>query len=454
MSTGQAWWRASLRPLLLRLHFYVGIFVAPFILIAALTGLLYAFTPQLEQVVHRHQLVVPVGGSRMPLADQIATAQHEMPDGTIAEIRPADRPDGTTRVSFATDDLDSDHWRTVFVDPYTGEVRGVLTTYGEWLPVRDFFDTLHRTLMLGDVGRVYTELAASWLWVLAISGLAIWLFRTGRRRTRDLRRILLPRLSGSGRSRSLTWHGSLGLWAAVGMLFLSATGLTWSQFAGEHVGQLRSRLDWTTPTVDTRLAGGGSPVAADQVGAVAGLALATARATGLDGPVAIQPGAAGEAWTVSQVKRSWPEQQDSVAIDPIAGQVVQRIDFADWPVAAKLARWGIDAHMGLLFGLPNQLALAGLATALITMVVLAYRMWWARRLTRRPIRADADPGLPAPPGGGRTPDRIAVLSVAGVAVVLSVLLPVLGGSLLIFLTVDALRTAIRTRTRGRQSAGV
>ncbi len=34
--------RYSLRPLLVRLHFYAGVFVGPFILIAAVTGLLYA----------------------------------------------------------------------------------------------------------------------------------------------------------------------------------------------------------------------------------------------------------------------------------------------------------------------------------------------------------------------------------------------------------------------------
>ena len=27
------------------------------------------------------------------------------------------------------------------------------------------------------------------------------------------------------------------------------------------------------------------------------------------------------------------------------------------PIAAKLSRWGIDAHMGMLFGLVNQVLL-------------------------------------------------------------------------------------------------
>ncbi len=45
---------------------------------------------------------------------------------------------------------------------------------------------------------------------------------------------------------------------------------------------------------------------------------------------------------------------------------------------AKLTRWGVDAHMGVLFGLPNQLLLALFGFGLCAMIVLGYRMWWMR----------------------------------------------------------------------------
>ncbi len=51
-----AW--AGWRPVLLRLHFYGGVFIGPFILIAAVTGLLYTFTPQLDAIVFRHEVTV------------------------------------------------------------------------------------------------------------------------------------------------------------------------------------------------------------------------------------------------------------------------------------------------------------------------------------------------------------------------------------------------------------
>ncbi len=441
-----SWWWVGLRPLVLRLHFYVGVFVGPFVLVAALTGLLYTLTPQVQQIVHRDALTVSaVGPARIDLAKQVAAASAAVPAGTVTEIRPAFTPDGTTRVSFDAPGVREDFARTAFVDPYTGQVRAVLDTFGEWLPVRAWFDELHRTLFLGDVGRVYSELAASWLGVLAVSGLALWVVR--RRRQARVRRTLLPENTARGRVRLRSWHGSVGLCAAIGMLFLSATGLTWSQFAGENVTTLRSSLDWSTPTVATDLPGdvptgaagtagssgiagsvGGDPVA---IGATADRVLTAARGAGLSDPVAISPGGDdGPAWKVEQVQRSWPVRQDAVAVDPSAGAIVDQMRFADWPLAGKLAEWGVDAHMGLLFGVTNQVALALLALAIICLVIWGYRMWWLRRPTRR----GAGPGAP---GGDHRPSPGAITVVGVVAIGVGVLAPVLGVSLLLFLIGDA-----------------
>ena len=439
------WWQRELRPLLQRVHFYAGLFVAPFLLVAAVTGLLYTLTPQLEELVHHDQLrvTVPPGAAQLPLDRQVGVAIAALPAGTVTEIRPPRSPDGTTRVIFNAPGVRPDYSRTVFVDPYTGHLRGVLTTFGEWLPVRAWFDEMHRTLHLGSVGEVYSELAASWLWVLTISGLAMWLTR--RRRAR--RQLLLPRRAGSGRVRLVSWHGAIGLWVSVGLLFLSATGLTWSQFAGANVTAARHAFTWSTPSVHTALPGQITPSkgpayppgpgGANALAADAGRALDVARAHGLTDPVALNPPTkSGQGWTVHQVQRSWPEKQDAMAIDPATGTVLDQVRFADWPLAAKLARWGVDAHMTLLFGLANQIALAVVAIGLITMIVIGYRMWWLRRPSV-PGTRQLDDGQP--PGGVRRPGFTTVALAGALAVGIGLALPVFGASLLAFLLLDRLR---------------
>src|SRR4051794_6325579 len=74
----------SIGPVLLRLHFYAGLFVAPFLLIAALSGLAYAFTPQFDRLTYGDELVVDnPGGAIQPLSAQIAAARATHPDGAV-----------------------------------------------------------------------------------------------------------------------------------------------------------------------------------------------------------------------------------------------------------------------------------------------------------------------------------------------------------------------------------
>ncbi|AGP53297.1 PepSY-associated TM helix domain-containing protein [Streptomyces rapamycinicus] len=444
---GRPGWSA-LRPLVLRLHFCAGVLVAPFLLVAAVTGLLYAGSVQAEKIVYDHELRVPVGESELPLSRQIAAAREAHPEGDISAVRPSPEAGATTRVLLSgVKGIDAERTLAVFVDPYTGKVRGALEQYGTSgaLPLRTWIDDLHRNLHLGDTGRLYSELAASWLWVITGGGLVLWIARRRKATAkRKLRAIALPDRSATGRRRAMSFHGSVGVWAALGLFFLSATGLTWSTYAGANVTDLRAALGQATPAVSSAVGGehaghgsmegmdmggsGGRGGASADVGIDA--VLKAARAKGLDNPVEIvPPTGSGAAYTVSQIQRSWPEKQDAAAVDPATGQVTDVVRFADYPLLAKLSRWGIDAHMGSLFGLPNQIALAALALALIFLIVWGYRMWWQRG------RAGAF-GRPIPRGAWRQAPPYALALLVVVIGVLGYYLPLLGIPLAAFLVID------------------
>ncbi|MDP9868159.1 putative iron-regulated membrane protein [Streptosporangium brasiliense] len=273
---------------------------------------------------------------------------------------------------------------------------------------------------------------ASWLWVVALGGVVLWLSHR--------RRALRPDRGATGLWRTLSWHGSVGLWITVGLLFLSATGLTWSAYAGANVDKLQNALGWTTPSLSASAGdhadhaghGGGPAAEAD-----ADRIVAAAQGAGLSGPLeVVWPVEPGAAFTVKEMDREWPQRNDQVAVDPATGQVVGELRFDDFPLVAKLIRWGIDGHMGVLFGLPNQILLVALALGLISMIVWGYRMWWQRRPTR---------GFAAPygRGGRRAVPPAVLLPVGAAAVVVGVSVPLLGISLLAFLAVDVVLGRIR-----------
>lgn len=369
------------------LHRYAGLFIAPFIFIAALTGLLYVLTPQLEQYVYREVLYSQPDGHRAgTLTQQIQVAQAQLPPtAQIVAVRPAPTPHDTTRVMYS-DQTHQINNQAVFVDPNTLAVKGELGVYGTSgiLPLRTQLDRLHRDLLLGEWGRIYSELAASWMGLLALSGLYHWMIR--RKNTSGV-------VSGT-RAQLLKWHRWIGLILLPLLLFFSITGLTWSNWAGSNILSLRQALGWQTPSLNTALSG---QTAADahaahhehhqgmvmQMHSMISahdfeLALKLARNEGISAnKIQIRPPAApNQAWIVEEIDRGWPTQVDSVAIDLQQQRVIDHVDFERFPLVAKLTRWGVDAHMGVLFGWPNQLLLVLFALGLCAAILMAYRAWW------------------------------------------------------------------------------
>ena len=175
------------RAFLLRLHFYAGVFVGPFLLVAALSGGLYAIAPTMEQFVYRSYLHTNSTGDALAVSDQVRAAEAQRPDLTVTAVRPAVEPGETTRVMFDDPTLGDSERHAVFIDPVTATSRGELTVYGSSgaLPLRTWIDQLHRSLHLGEPGRIYSELAASWLWLIAVAGVLLWWNRFRRRSERD-----------------------------------------------------------------------------------------------------------------------------------------------------------------------------------------------------------------------------------------------------------------------------
>ncbi|MCP9623483.1 PepSY domain-containing protein [Nocardia otitidiscaviarum] len=450
---------------MLRLHFYAGVFVAPFILIAAVTGALYAIAPTLENITERGLLHTDSTGPVKPLSDQIRAAVARQPDLALAAVAPAQGTGDTTRVIFTDPTLGASERRAVFVDPVTAEPLGDSVVYGSSgaLPMRTWIDQLHRDLHLGEPGRLYSELAASWLWVIALAGLVLWIRRVRARRERRSARWLLWPDRSRPRGRSLNWHAAVGVWILPIVLLLSVTGMTWSTYAGENIAKIREEMSWTTPKVSSELPGAATPsapaagehshhampdpeAAAPSVKAIeqADLVYGVVRANGIESPVEISiPAAEDVAFTAKERRMPGVLTVDSIAVNGASGEVTDLLRYSDWSLAAKLTNWGIQFHMGLMFGLLNQLLLLAVMVGLITVIVRGYLMWWRRRPTRD-AKAFAVGKAPRRGVLRQTPLWL-LLPFAAAAVVVGWFAPLIGLSVLGFLVVDVVVGLIARR---------
>lgn len=430
-----------LRPVLWRLHFLGGFLAAPVVLSLALTGVLFAWNPQIEAVLHTDALTAVAAGQPQPLSEQVAAAGSEHPGWTLMAVTPAAEPGATTGVTLAPEGAGGaesepvDGATTVYVDPASATVTGQIVETSrpsEWLR------TLHSSWHLGPMAEPLTELAASWVLVSLLTGLYLWWPRG----KRGWARLLRPRWRAGGRRAWRDVHTTLGVGIFVLLLGMVGTGLTWTNYAGAWLDAVRAGLSSGTPAVSTGLAAEstGHHVAAPQGGDAGGIdtVAASAARAGLSGPLEITPaGQAGSAWTVATVDDRWPVELTTVAVDPGSGQVVDRVGWADYPLLAKATTLGIDFHQATLFGLANQILLTAMAIALVGLIVAGYRMWWRRRPAG---------GLGAPPRVGPLLRTVPVPLLVGFAV-LMVALPTLGVSFLVYLAVERVVRSVRCPAR-------
>ena len=147
-----------------RWHFYAGLFVIPFMILLSLTGIVYLFKPQLDNLMYADLLQVNPIGQVLSAEQQLARVQAAYPQASISQYLPP--VDAEHSAQFVV----SEAGRTLnlFINPYNGTVLGSQDAKDN---LQAIARALHGELMLGTVGDRLVELAAGWGVVLVVSGL-------------------------------------------------------------------------------------------------------------------------------------------------------------------------------------------------------------------------------------------------------------------------------------------
>jgi uncharacterized iron-regulated membrane protein len=222
----------KLRKIIFWLHLTAGVVAGTVILVMSVTGVLLAFERQIVAFAERGTRTVTPPASdapRLSLDSLVANARKTASAGAPSGITLSADPTTATMVNFGRE-------QTVFVDPYTGAVRGQ-----EGMVTHDFFRVVtdwHRWLGAdGDsreLGRAVTGACNAVLMVLVMSGFYLWWPRRWTRMA--LKSVTIPSLSLRGKPRDWNWHNAMGFWSAPVLLFITVTGLVISyQWAGNLI---------------------------------------------------------------------------------------------------------------------------------------------------------------------------------------------------------------------------
>ena len=457
-----------------RWHFYAGLICLPFIVSLAVTGALYLFHRQIDDVVYAHLLLRPAGnGAAGPVAphamlapeELIRRAQQAVPGRPKSIAIPGDAQ-RTVQVDVARADGATVQ---VFLDPASGRLLGSIA---ESQRVMAFIKRLHSLAVAGDAGNVVIEIVAGWIIVLTVTGAYLWWPR-GRRAG-----VLAIRRGASGRTWWRDLHAVTGAFAAVVILFLALTGMPWSVFWGQNVNRwltehglgvpdgmwknvpksaLPAAAVGELPWAQQQMAVPASddPHAEHKAAAASSTALTATAYRPLGNPAVVQPAAIMQ--TVSALgivggyRLALPRDERGVYtlvrstgqldgnrvihFNQYSGRVLLDLSAAQLGPVARVTEWGVSVHQGAEYGWPNLLVMLAGCLALIALCVSGIVVWWHRRPAGKL-------GAPA----RKQDDRLAA-RVLAVAALLGAVFPLLGLSMLTVCGIDY--GAARWRARSR-----
>lgn len=471
-----------------RLHFWVGLFAAPVLVVLALSGLVILYSQPLDSWLDHDLLVVAQGPETIPLDDQVAVAkQHVGADYSLDAVTPPAEPGRSTRVDFLPPDAPEypegeSNVTQVFVDPYTGEYLG---QRGELSGLVGLANQLHRmfgndgphvqlpslghliapsaypdaTIPVG-VGNLWMELTAVWIVVLLASGVFLWWPRA----IEATKPLLKVRWGKGGRIRWRDVHALTGVVIAVILISYILSGLTWSRYWGENwrafsatvapsaqvdapstpatmgdYDRLGRRIAWAAKDDPVYASQPHGPVPAqlsfadiDRIAKdehmVPGYAIIPpSDAVGEDGkPV----------FGSYTVVNAWPQrlsEQRTLYLNQFTGETITNATAAQDGALSRLTSFGIAMHMGNQLGVLTRISATVAALGVLTSVLTAFLMWSKRR-------PRGGTGLPSPASAAtraQTP-RKAVVAITVFAVALSVLYPIFGLSVIVVLAVEGL----------------
>lgn len=425
-----------------RLHFYAALFITPLLITLTISGIGYLFFQEVENNIYKTEFF---GDSSIKTHQTLNEAVDEVEDKFdgfyISKVSMMDEP-YNNRITL--DDM-AGNQRYIFLDQNNQIVADQNAKHTYANVVRN----IHSSLFTENTFINYlVELTACWTIFMILSGTY----------------MLIKKKLISNKNKKLRfqkWHGILGVVIAIPVFVLVLTGLPWSGYMGAKIANVMdnsgelgqselainppksdvNEIPWATrenkqPASESHAAhhGGGEMPRTDIKNQISIDKVATeAKKNGIDKPYSIvYPSNESAAFTVSKGSNTGvtgldvsPYDEQTLYLDQYNGKDLGKVKYEEYGIIGKWFTWGIPLHEGHLFGVANKVINLLVCIALLTAVGLGLTSW---------IKKMKDSNVKVPP---RVKKPMSI-PLAIVLIVLGILMPLFGFSLIVVFIIEAL----------------
>jgi len=392
-------------------HFISGLISLPFVILLAITGGVYLFKDKYEAPKQAHIKTVKAKGEVISYTKQwelVKKGSHKQPNAMII-------PTKENEATIFSSGMFS-HKNNIYINPYNGEVTGSISPKDSNMHV---VRKLHGELLLGKFGTKIVELIASWMFVLIITG--VYVFWPNKKE--GIKGFFRIRFKEGKRVLFRDLHTVLGFWVSVLLLMTLAGGLPWTDVFGSNFKALQKATNTGFPkTWDARALKSevnGEAISLDKM-------VALAKSMNLKGEVSIGL-PKNEKGVYSIYNTTFDlDAQKRFHFDQYSGKELIHHNWEDVGVLMRGRMWFMAFHQGQ-FGLWNW-ALMLFVAILLAFVAIAGLISYLKR------KESGKWGTPKVPISFK-----AGYGVVGVIVVLGIVLPLFGASVLLILFIEFLR---------------
>lgn len=214
----------TFRKLINDIHLWLGIASSLVLFVVCLTGTIYTFRTEIEQLIEPGKYKIEVVDAGQYAVEDMLQMVENNYDGKVQRVSfsgNAGKP-----IVFSVSGEKGKRGENVYVNPYTNEVVGKGNG-----PANEFFMTvfkLHRWLMLDmSVGRPIVGAATLIFVILSISGLILW-FPKKVRSWKSLKSGFKIKFKANWKRVNHDLHNTLGFYSLLLIVIMSLTGLCWS----------------------------------------------------------------------------------------------------------------------------------------------------------------------------------------------------------------------------------
>ena len=217
------------------LHLWLGLASGIVVFVVSITGCLFVFEEEIRNITQKEfRFVEPQNRPKLSLAQATAIVTQRFPDQKIEQIRLFSAADRTIIARLVDKNAvsrkkpgkeDEDEYEgmkmVVSLNPYTGAV------LGPWNMDQDFLhmvEKMHKTLLLGEVGKWIIKVNIVIFLVMLISGLVLWFPR----KKNQVKTAFTLKFDAKWQRINYDFHNVLGFYFVFPLLLITLTGIWWA----------------------------------------------------------------------------------------------------------------------------------------------------------------------------------------------------------------------------------